>query len=146
MRRKIYILTLKEGRLPFLTNYTSARPTPDPNTMDIDTLTLSKLSPTEHAKCIREARCFRCRLPGHNAVQCKRDRNTTNPCPQTIRSAETENPTPLATAKDTSPIKTFVNLLKTQAKTEAEILQVLQMCYEEPKEEISVVSTLDSDF
>ena len=44
-------------------------------------------------------------------------------------------------AKTLSPIETYVNLLKIQGKNEMEILQVLQMCYEEPKEDISVVST-----
>ena len=49
--------------------------------------------------------------------------------------------------KTPSVIKTYINSLKTEGKNEAEILQVLQMCYEESKEEISVVSTfLDQDF
>ena len=114
--------------------------------MDVDAITLSKLTSTERAKCIHEGRCFRCRLPGHNASQCKKDRN---PRPQNIRAAETDpfssTPLPVDT-KVTSPIDAFVNSLKTQGKNEAEILQVLQMCFEEPKEEITVVSTLDKDF
>ena len=49
-------------------------------------------------------------------------------------------PTP---AKNPSPIEAYVNSLKTQGKNEMEILQVLQMCYEEPKDEISDVSAQD---
>ena len=48
-----------------------------------------------------------------------------------------------SSAKTPSPIEAYVNTLKTQGKNEMEILQVLQMCYKEPKEEISVVSTQD---
>ena len=114
--------------------------------MDIDAITLSKLTPTERAKCIREGKCFCCRCPGHNASQCKKDKDSH---PQTIRAAETDSssltPPPVNT-KAPSSINIFVNSLKTQGKNEAEILQVLQMCFEEPKEEIAVVSTLDQDF
>ena len=115
--------------------------------MDVDTITLSKLTPTERAKCIHEGKCFRCRRPGHNASQCKKDKDSR---PQTIRVAETDSsssstPPPVNTQVP-SFINAFVNSLKTQGKNEAEILQVLQMCFEEPKEEIAVVSTLDQDF
>ena len=114
--------------------------------MDVDAITLSKLTPTERAKCIREGKCFRCRLPGHNTSQCKKDKF---PCPQNIRTAETDpspSTSPPITTKVPSSIDVFVNSLKTQGKDEAEILQVLQMCFEEPKEEIAVVSTLNQDF
>ena len=114
--------------------------------MDVDAITLSKLTPAERAKCIREGKCFHCRLPGHNASQCKKDRT---PRPQNIRTTETD-PSPSTSlpvnTKVPSSIDVFVNSLKTQGKDEAEILQVLQMCFEEPKEEIAVISTLDQDF
>ena len=139
-------LALKGGRLPSSSYSSTPQTTSDPNTMDVDTITLSKLTPTERAKCICEGKCFCCRLPGHNASQCKKDRN---PHPQTICSAKT-NPSPSTpppvNTKSPSPIDVFVNLLKTQGKNEAKILQVLQMCFKEPKEEIAVVSTLDQDF
>jgi hypothetical protein len=69
------------------------------------------------------------------------------PCPQTIRSTETNTATPSISTppKTPSPIEAYINSLKTQGKNDEEILQVLQMCYEEPKEEIAHVST-DSDF
>ena len=76
----------------------------------------------------------------------KKDRN---PRPQNIRTAETDpspSPSPPVNTKVPSSINVFVNSLKTQGKDEAEILQVLQMCFKEPKEEIAVVSTLSQDF
>ena len=71
------------------------------------------------------------------------------PRPQNIRTAETDpspSTSPPVNTKAPSSIDVFVNSLKTQGKDEAEILQVLQMCFEEPKEEIAVISTLDQDF
>ena len=144
--QKMRILALKGGRLPFSSYSSSPRTTSDPNAMDVDGITLSKLTPAERAKCICEGKCFRCRLPGHNASQCKKDRT---PCPQHIRTAKTDpspSTSPPVNTKAPSSIDVFVNSLKTQGKDEAEILQVLQMCFEEPKEEIAVVSTLDQDF
>ena len=35
----------------------------------------------------------------------------------------------------------YVNMLKTSGKSEANILEVLTTCYEEPSEEISEIST-----
>ena len=42
----------------------------DPNAMEVDAIRLKKLSPQEHAKCMREGRCFRCRKTGHDARNC----------------------------------------------------------------------------
>ena len=114
--------------------------------MDIDAISLSKFTPTERARCIKEGLCFRCRKKGHSANKCNNARSTPTgsyPRPQNIRSTETKTPTITPPAKTPSPIETYINSLKTQGKNETEILQVLQMCYEEPKEEISVVSTQD---
>jgi hypothetical protein len=115
--------------------------------MDVDTVTLSKLTPTERAKCIKEGRCFRCRKPGHNTTNCNSSRNSPRftPRPQIIRSTETQAPSTSTPPNTLSPIEAYINSLKTQGKNDDEILQVLQMCYEEPKEEIAHVST-DSDF
>ena len=114
--------------------------------MDIDTISLSKLTPMERARCIREGLCFHCRKKGHSSNNCNNIRNAPTgayPHLQTICSTETKTPTTPPPAKTPSPIEAYVNSLKTQGKNEMEILQVLQMCYEEPKEEISVVSTQD---
>ena len=58
--QKMHILALKGGRLPFSSYSSTPQTTTDPNTMDVDAVTLSKLTPTERAKCIREGRCFCC--------------------------------------------------------------------------------------
>ena len=142
--QKMRILALKGGRLPSTIH--SPRTTHDPNAMDIDAISLSKLTPTERARCIKEGLCFRCRKKGHSTNKCNNARSTpagSYPRPQAIRSTETKTPTATSPAKTPSPIENYINSLKTQGKNETEILQVLQMCYEEPKEEISVVSTQD---
>jgi hypothetical protein len=148
--QKMRILALKGGRTPPSSFSSNPRNDREPDTMDVDTVTLSKLTPTEHAKCIREGRCFHCRKTGYNATNCNSSRkfpSKVSPRPQTIRSTETQSPlssTPIP-PKALSPIEAYINSLKTQGKNDDEILQVLQMCYEEPKEEIAHVST-DSDF
>ena len=142
--QKMHILALKGGRLPSTIH--PPRTTHDPNAMDIDAISLSKLTPTERARCIKEGLCFRCRKKGHSANKCNNNRNAPTrayPRPQTIHSAETKTMTMPPPAKTPSPVEAYVNSLKTQGKNEAEILQVLQMCYEESKEEISIVSTQD---
>ena len=114
--------------------------------MDIDAISLSKLTPTERARCIKEGLCFRCRKKGHSANKCNNARSAPTgayPRSQTIRSTETKAPTMTPPMKTPLPIETYINSLKTQGKNKTEILQVLHMCYEEPKEEISVVSTQD---
>jgi hypothetical protein len=118
--------------------------------MDVDAVTLSKLTPTKHAKCIREGHCFHCRKTGHNATNCNSSRNPPSkftPRPQAICSTETQTPSTSTPAppRVLSPIEEYINSLKTQGKNDDDILQVLQMCYEEPKEEIAHVS-MDSDF
>ena len=89
--QKMRILALKGGRLP--STISSPRTTHDPNAMDIDTISLSKLTPTERARCIKEGLCFRCRKKGHSANKCNNARSTPTgsyPRPQNIRSAETK--------------------------------------------------------
>ena len=142
--QKMRILALKGGRLPPTVH--SPRTTHDPNAMDIGAISPSKLTPTERARCIKEGLCFHCRKKGHSANKCNNARNAPTrayPHPQTICSTETKTPTTPPPAKTPSPIEAYVNSLKTQGKNETEILQAPQMCYEEPKEEISVVSTQD---
>ena len=60
--QKMQILALKGGRLPPIVY--SPRTTHDPNAMDIDAISLSKLTPTERARCIKEGLCFHCRKKG----------------------------------------------------------------------------------
>ena len=144
--QKMCILALREGRLPFSSHSSTPQTTTDPNAMDVNAITLSKLTPTERAKCIHEGRCFHCRLPRHNASQCKKDKS---PHLQSIHSTKT-NPSPSTSppveTRTSSPINAFVNSLKTQGKDKAKILQILQMCFEEPREEIAVVFPLTRIF
>ena len=142
--QKMRILALKGGRLPSTIH--APQTTHDPNAMDINAISLSKQTLMERARCIKEGLCFHCRRKGHSANKCNNTRSAptgTYPCPQTICSAETKIPTMPPPMKTPSPIEAYVSSLKTQGKNETEILQVLQMCYEELKEEISVVSTQD---
>jgi hypothetical protein len=74
--QKMCILALKKGRTPPSSFSNSPRNHRDPDAMDVDTVTLSKLTPTERAKCIREGRCFRCRKMGHNATNCNTSQNS----------------------------------------------------------------------
>ena len=53
----VRIRDLRKGRTPSH-DYSSPRSHHDPNTMDVDTISLSKLTPVERAKCIKEGRCF----------------------------------------------------------------------------------------
>jgi hypothetical protein len=148
--QKMHILALKKGRTPPSSFSNSPRNHRDPDAKDVDAVTLSKLTSTERAKCIREGHCFRCRKTGHNATNCNISRNSPSrftPHPQTIRSTETQVPSTstFTPPKSLSPIEAYINFLKTQGKNDDEILQVLHMCYEESKEEIAHVS-IDLDF
>ena len=51
--QKMCILSLRQGRItPQI--HSPSRPHHDPNAMDVDAITLSKLTPVEQAKCIKE--------------------------------------------------------------------------------------------
>ena len=62
----VRIRDLCKGRAPSH-DYSPSCSHCDLNAMDIDAVTLSKLTPVERAECMKEGRCFRCRKPGHNA-------------------------------------------------------------------------------
>ena len=122
------------------------RPQKDPNAMDIDNVTLSKLTPTECAKCIREGHCFHSRKTGHNATTCHTPHpsSSTPTRPQNICTTETaptpppkNTPTPLTHSK----LDEYVNSLKTSGKSDDDIFSVLKICYEEPSEELAEVFT-----
>jgi hypothetical protein len=95
--QKMRILALRGGRTPPSSFANNSRNHKDPDAMDVNTVTLSKLTPTERAKCIREGRCFHCRKTGHNTTNCNSSRNSSSkftPRPQTIRSTETQASSP----------------------------------------------------
>lgn len=43
----------------------------DPNTMDVDTVQIGRLSPKERKRCMDNNLCFRCRKPGHFTNKCQ---------------------------------------------------------------------------
>ena len=58
--QKMHITAIR-GRKGNPSFFMSRNPPPcDPNAMDVDTVTLTKLTPVEQACCIREKLCFRC--------------------------------------------------------------------------------------
>ena len=115
--------------------------------MDIDAVSLFKLTPVERAKCMKEGRCFRCRKPGHNARNCCSSSGTsfpsTVPRPHQIRTTQTlaEPSKNLFTPAPKSALDESINLLKTLGKSESNILDVLTTCFKEPVEEIAEIST-----
>ena len=114
--------------------------------MEVDTISLSKLTPVEHAKCIKEGRCFQCRKPGHNAQNCHSGTlspSLPSPHPHQIRTTQIwvePSKNPFTPAPKTA-LDEYVNSLKTSGKSESNILDVLTTCFEEPTEEIAEIST-----
>ena len=87
--QKMHIAAIR-GRKGNPSFFMSRNPPPhDPNAMDIDTISLTKLTPVERACCIREKLCFRCQKPGHSASQ----HNQSTPRPQNIRTTDTSKST-----------------------------------------------------
>ena len=143
----VHIRDLCKGQIPSH-DYTPSRPHHDPNAMDIDTVSLSKLTPVERTKGMKEGRCFRCRKPGHNARNCHSSSGTSSPsstvpCSHQIRTTQTQakpSKNPFTTTPK-SALDEYVNSLKTSGKSESNILNVLTTCFEEPAEEIAEIST-----
>ena len=142
----VRIRDLRQGRTPSH-DYTPSRSHCDPNTMDVDAVSLSKLILVERAKCMKEGRCFRCRKPGHNTRNCRSSGTSspspTVPHPHQIRTTQTQvepskNP---FTPAPKSALDEYINSLKTSGKNESNILDVLTTCFEEPAEEIAEIST-----
>ena len=142
----VRIRDLRQGRTPSH-DYTPSRSHHDPNAMEVDAVSLSKLTPVERAKCMKEGRCFRCRKPGHNARNCRSSGTTSplsnTPRPHQIRTTQTQaepskNP---FTPAPKSALDEYINSLKTSGKSESNILDVLTTCFEEPAEEIAEIST-----
>ena len=143
----VRIQDLRKGRTSSH-DYTPTRSHHDPNAMDIDAVSLSKLTPVERVKCMKEGRCFRCRKPRHNAHNCHSSSGTpfsspSAPCPHQIRTTQTqaEPSKNLFTPAPKSALDEYINSLKTLGKSESNILNVLTTCFEEPVEEIAKIST-----
>ena len=117
----VHIRDLCQGRTPSH-NYTPSCSHHDPNAMDVDAVSLSKLTPVEHVKCMKEGRCFQCRKPGHNARNCRSSGTTspspTVPHPHQIRTTQTQaepSKNPFTTTPK-SALNEYVNSLKTSGK------------------------------
>ena len=115
--------------------------------MGVDAVTLSKLTPVEQAKYIKEGRCFRCRKTGHNARNCHTPSPLqslpSSPRLQQVRVTQTQ-PEPSRNPfipPFRSALNEYVNLLKTSGKSKSNILEVLTTCFEESTEEIAEIST-----
>ena len=53
----VHIRDLRKGQTPSH-DYTPSHSHHNPNAMDVDAISLSKLTPVERAKCMKEGRCF----------------------------------------------------------------------------------------
>ena len=130
--QKMRILALRGGR-PQTSSFTLP-PQKDPNAMDVDAITISKLTPTERARCFREGLCLRCQKKGHNANNCKAF-STRHPT-QNVQATEISTPK----ANPQTKLDEYINSLKTLGKNDEEIFSTLKMCYEGPPEELAKVS------
>ena len=144
--QKMCIAAIRErkGNPSFLM---SRNPPPcDLNAMDVDAISLTKLTPAERARCIRKKLCCRCQKPGHSASQ----HNQSTPHPQNVHTTDTSkstNPMPQSNINPTSPpvsaIKAYIQTLKTQGKDKAKVLRTLKLCYEDPLENVASVELED---
>ena len=139
--QKMHIQALRGGHPQPVTSF--PHPQQDPNAMDIDNVTLSKLTPTERAKCIQEGRCFHCRKTGHNATTCCTPcpSSSTSNYPQNIHITKMRPPKDFPTPSAHSKLDEYVNSVKTSGKSDDDIFSVLKMCYEELSEELAETFT-----
>ena len=116
--------------------------------MDVDAVTLTKLTPAEQACCIQEILCFRFHKPGHSTSQ----HNQSIPHPQNVHSTDNSasnpanpNSMPSATPIPTpvSAIEACVQILKAQGKDKTEVLQTLKLCYKDIPENVALVELED---
>ena len=142
--QKLHIDKLRKGihYSNFRTQNTMAPQTPhDPDAMEVNTVKLKKLTPQEHAKCMREGRCFKCRKMGHDAKNCHTKMNTnpaTSQPPQQVLHTEEVSATPSPSLPKSS---LFTNYTQSLGKSEEELLQTLKLCYEEQDKEVRVAKT-----
>ena len=147
-KQKAHIIALKKGQgLPLSLFSSNLHSTKDPDTMDVDTIHLKKLSPTDRAQCIREGLCFRCHKKGHSTNECWSSQTPRKPKgnyhPQQVRNTETSEPsiTTTATITPATPIDAYIQNLTTKGKFPKDILQTLKICYEDDGEEVAVATT-----
>ena len=151
-KQKAHIIAPKKGQGPPLSSFSpNSCSTKDPNAMDVDTVHLKKLSPADHAQCIREGLCFRCHKKGHSTNKCRSTQSPGKPkgnhCPQMVRNTETSAPSMSSTATITTitPIDTFIQNLTTKGRTTEDILQTLKICYEDEGENVAAATTFSDN-
>ena len=117
--------------------------------MEVDMVTLSKLTPVKWAEYIKEGQCFRYWKTGH-AQNCHTSfppQNQSNtPHPQNLRTIETSTPKFEPSKNPFTPaphlaLDEYVNMLKTSGKSKLDILKVLTTRYKGPSKEIAEIST-----
>ena len=135
--QKMRIQVLRRGQ-PQTSSF-NPQPQKDPNTMDVDTITISKLTPAKRARCFPEGLCLRCWKKGHNANNC-RAFSICHPTTQNIHATEITTPPTPSKINQQTKLNEYINSLKTSGKNDEEIFSTLKMCYEEPPEELAEVS------
>ena len=147
-KQKARIIALKKGQdLPLSSFSSNSHSTKDPDAMDVDTVHLRKLSPTDCAQCIREGLCFRCCKKGHSTNECWSSqtpgKSKGNYHPQQVRNTETSDPptSTTTTIAPITPINAFIQNLTTKGKTPKDILQTLKICYEDDREDVATATT-----
>ena len=146
-KQKAHIIALKKGRgLPLSSFSSNSHSIKDPDIMDVNSVRLKKLSSADHAQCIREGLCFRCRKKGHSTNECRSSQTPGKPKgnyrPQQVRNTKTSEPlaSTIATIAPITPIDTIQNLT-TKGKTPEDILQTLKICYEDDGEDVATATT-----
>ena len=150
-KQKAHIIALKKGQGLSLSSFSNLHSTKDPDAMDVDTICLKKLSPADHACCMREGLCFRCCKKGHSTNECQSTqspgKSKGNNRPQMVRNTETSTPSTSTTATITpiTPIDAFIQNLTTKGRTSEDILQTLKICYEDDGEDIAATTTFSDN-
>ena len=143
-KQKAHIMALTRGKgLPLSSFSSNTHSTKDPDSMEVDSVCLRKLSPADCARCIREGLCFRCHKKGHSTNECCSSQTPRKPKgnyhSQQIRNTETTI-TPTATIASITPFNAYIQNLTTKGKSPEDILQTLRICYEEDGEEVAAAT------
>lgn len=103
--------------------------------MNVDFVCLKKLSPAKQAHCIREGLSEVSDAERKGIMQ-------TIATPLEPKELWEEPSTP---SRPEPPIDTYIQILATKGRTPEDILQTLEICYEDSKEDIAVTTTFSSD-
>ena len=109
----------------------NARPSRDPNTMDIDAL---NLSPIEQSRCLQDHLCFICKQPNCSTRNHPRNKTTTR---EVTTTYPTRNPEQVQTASTTEEgdLMKYVKDLEGKGMKPAELLCLLQIAVDADENE-----------